>query len=48
MDLLKLANYYKIRVTIHKDELKDLTILNQTMERELGVHMLKVFTHTYL
>jgi len=47
MDLLKLANYYKIRVTIHKDELKDLTILNQTMERELGVHMLESWLLRY-
>lgn len=37
IDLLKLANYYKIRVTIHRDDLTNMSELKETLNSSLGV-----------
>ncbi|XP_063675913.1 glutamate--cysteine ligase regulatory subunit-like isoform X1 [Bolinopsis microptera] len=37
IDLLKLANYYKIRATIHRDDLTNMTDLKANLKSSLGV-----------
>lgn len=39
IDLLKLANHYKIRTTIHRDDLTNISELRKTLKPTLGVEI---------
>ena len=42
IDLLKLANYYKIRATIHRDDLTNMADLKDNLKSSLGVSISEV------
>lgn len=47
IDLLKLANYYKIRVTIHRDELQSLQELGEALFQSTGVRLSESWVAKY-